>query len=315
VEIRRYKKRSEGGYILLSIMLMITLMLITLTIELPRIAQQIKREKEEELIHRGNEYKSAVRKFFRKFGRYPLSLDQLENTNNMRFLRKRYKDPFTGKDDWRLLHPGEVQVNPLNQSGQAAPGQPVGQSTSSIGQPASFGSNQPASFGSNQPASFAGNQPPGAGANQPGTFGAGPSVSASPTGGQPDPTQGQTNAGMTPASSMPGAQGLGGLSTGTQPGMGPIIGVSSISKLQSIKEFAGKNHYNDWQFVYDPRLEQQTLQPGAPGQMGTNPVGGNTPGQFNPGGAGQINGPGQFNTGPGQMNPPPASTTPPSRSQ
>src|ERR1700756_2008648 len=99
-------RRREKGYILLSVMLLITLMMLVLTIELPRIAQQIKREKEEELIHRGNEYRSAIRKFFRKFGRYPLSIDQLENTNNIRFLRKRYKDPFTGKDDWRLLHPG-----------------------------------------------------------------------------------------------------------------------------------------------------------------------------------------------------------------
>ncbi|HEY6349007.1 MAG TPA: hypothetical protein VI636_06315 [Candidatus Angelobacter sp.] len=292
---RRYKMRSQAGYILLSIMLLITLMLLTLSIELPRISQQIKREKEEELIHRGNEYKSAIRKFFRKFGRYPLSIDQLENTNNMRFLRKRYKDPFTGKDDWRLLHPGEVQVNVLNQ-GVAAPGQPMGQSTSNVGQPAGFGNNQPAGFGANQPA----------------TFGANPTT-PSPTGAQPDQTQGQNNAGMTPASSMPGAQGPGGLSTGLQPGMGPIIGVSSISKLESIKEINGKNHYNDWQFVYDPRLEQQMPGQMQPGANQINPVGGSTPGQFNPAGPGQMNpaGPGQMNpAGPGQMNPPPASGPP-----
>src|SRR5215467_7343648 len=117
-------------------MLMVTLMLIALAVEAPRIAQQIKREKEEELIHRGNEYKIAIKKFFRKFGRYPLTLDQLENTNNMRFLRKRYKDPFTGKDDWRLLHPGEVQLNLVN-GGAAAQPQPIGQPIG--GQP--FGSS------------------------------------------------------------------------------------------------------------------------------------------------------------------------------
>src|SRR5215469_18321411 len=143
----RSKSRSQKGYVLLSIMLMVTLMLIALAVEAPRIVQQIKREKEEELIHRGNEYKNAIKKYFRKFGRYPMNVDQLENTNNMRFLRKRYKDPFTGKDDWRLLHPGEVQLNPLNQT-QAAPGQPTGQSTSSIGQPTSFGTSGPASFAS-----------------------------------------------------------------------------------------------------------------------------------------------------------------------
>ena len=283
MKIHAPKSRREGGYILLSVMLLVTLMLLVLSIEMPRIAQQIKREKEEELIHRGNEYRSAIRKFFRKFGRYPLSVDQLENTNNMRFLRKRYKDPFTGKDDWRLLHPGEVQLNALNQT-QGAPGQPTGQGISNIGQPTSFGSSGPASFASPATPSASPNSSPGG--IQPG----GVQIqqgAVQPT-GQGDPSQ--NNAGITPGSAMPGAQGPASLSTGTQPGMGPIIGVSSISKLESIKEINGKNHYNDWQFVYDPRLEQQTMQPG--GQMGTNPVGGNTPGQFNPNGsAGQ---PGQM---------------------
>src|SRR5215470_1148261 len=123
------KSSGDRGYILLSIMLLMTLMVIALTIEAPRIAQQIKREREEELIHRGNEYKNAIKKYFRKFGRYPNTLEQLENTNNMRFLRQRYKDPFTGKDDWRLLHVGEVQLNisgTTNTLGQG-PGQPIGQ--------------------------------------------------------------------------------------------------------------------------------------------------------------------------------------------
>ena len=289
MKIRAPKSRGQRGYILLSVMLLVTLMVLMLSIELPRISQQIKREKEEELIHRGNEYRSAIRKFFRKFGRYPLSIDQLENTNNMRFLRKRYKDPFTGKDDWRLLHPGEVQLNALNQT-QAAPGQPAGQGISNIGQPTSFGTSGPASFAASATPQVS------PGSIQPGGI---QSAGIQPGGVQPaaqgDPSQ--NNAGVTPASGLPGAQGPGSFGTGAQPGMGPVIGVSSISKLESIKEINGKNHYNDWQFVYDPRLEQQTLQPG--GQMGTNPVGGNTPGQFNP------NGPGQ----PGQMGSP--SITPP----
>jgi type II secretory pathway pseudopilin PulG len=102
------KSRDQEGYILLAVMLLMTLMLIALSIELPRIHQQIKRDKEEEMIHRAREYTRAIRLFYRKFGRYPLSVEQLENTNNFRFLRKRYKDPFTGKDDWRLIHQGEV---------------------------------------------------------------------------------------------------------------------------------------------------------------------------------------------------------------
>src|SRR5215831_3361249 len=271
----RSKSRSQKGYVLLSIMLMVTLMLIALAVEAPRIAQQIKREKEEELIHRGNEYKNAIKKYFRKFGRYPMNVEQLENTNNMRFLRKRYKDPFTGKDEWRLLHPGEVQINALNQGLNAA-GQPGIQSGGNIG--------------------IAALNPSG-----PGIATNGPTSGISAPGpiGQPQsgPTQGITGTTTSggPGANPPGTTGFASTpsTTGAQLGGGPIIGVASTNKSESIKEINGKNHYNEWYFVYDPRLEQQSLPPGAPGTGGTNPgligptqgqqpqPGSNNPGQMN----------------------------------
>jgi type II secretory pathway pseudopilin PulG len=39
----------------------------------PQIGQQIRREREEELIERGKQYAVAIRKFYKKFGRYPSS--------------------------------------------------------------------------------------------------------------------------------------------------------------------------------------------------------------------------------------------------
>jgi len=39
-----------------------------------------------------------------RIGRWPAKIEDLENTNNRRFLRHRFKDPFTGKDEWRLVH-------------------------------------------------------------------------------------------------------------------------------------------------------------------------------------------------------------------
>src|SRR5258708_15408346 len=93
-------RKNEQGYVLLAVMLLVTLLIIALAIEAPRLGQQIKREREEELIHRGQEYSRAIKKFYiASGGHYPTSLEQLENTNNKRFLRKRYKDPVTGKDD------------------------------------------------------------------------------------------------------------------------------------------------------------------------------------------------------------------------
>src|SRR3954447_13393094 len=112
--ISRRTKRSqsgEKGYLLLGVMLAMTLMLIALAVEAPRIAQQIKRQKEEELVHRGKDYATAIKRFVHKNGgRYPVSVEQLENTNHIRFLRKKYVDPMTGDSDWKMVHVGEAEI-------------------------------------------------------------------------------------------------------------------------------------------------------------------------------------------------------------
>ena len=102
-------RQPEQGYILLMLMLFITLLAIAAAAVAPSIAFRVKRDREEELIHRGTQYSRAIRRYVKKTGRYPSRLEDLENTNNIRFLRKRYKDPVTGKD-FKLLHVGEVQM-------------------------------------------------------------------------------------------------------------------------------------------------------------------------------------------------------------
>ena len=47
----------------------------------------------------------AIQLFYRKYQLYPQTLDDLETTRNIRFLRRRYLDPLTGKE-FRLLHVG-----------------------------------------------------------------------------------------------------------------------------------------------------------------------------------------------------------------
>jgi hypothetical protein len=97
---------GERGSALLIVFVFAAIVAITLFMELPIAAFEAKRQKEQLLIDRGNEYAHGVKLFVRKFGMYPATVDQLENTNRMRFLRHRFKDPFTGKDDWRMLHAG-----------------------------------------------------------------------------------------------------------------------------------------------------------------------------------------------------------------
>src|SRR5262249_14624021 len=122
----RGTKSGQAGYVLLALMLAVTLILIALAGEAPRVARQSKRAPEAELVHRGKDYAMAVKRFVHKNGgRYPVSIDQLEDTNHIRFLRKRYKDPITGESEWRLVHFGEAQINiPAPNPGLNASGNP-----------------------------------------------------------------------------------------------------------------------------------------------------------------------------------------------
>ncbi|MEZ5366534.1 MAG: hypothetical protein R2748_30395 [Bryobacterales bacterium] len=79
---------------------------ILLVEALPREAMSAQRVREERLIDRGQEYSRAIKLYFRENKKYPKDLDDLEDTNGVRYLRKRYKDPITGEDQWRLIHVG-----------------------------------------------------------------------------------------------------------------------------------------------------------------------------------------------------------------
>jgi type II secretory pathway pseudopilin PulG len=90
-------------------LLFLTLLAIGAAAAVPRLALQIQRDREEELIHRGMEYRRAIRAFAKHTARFPLTLAELENINGMRYLRRQYKDPITG-GEFRLLHPGDIRV-------------------------------------------------------------------------------------------------------------------------------------------------------------------------------------------------------------
>jgi len=100
------RTRGERGSALLIVFVFAAMVAILLYSEMPVAVFEAKRQKEQLLIDRGNEYAHAVKLYVRKFGMYPSSVEQLEDTNRMRFLRHRYKDPFTGKENWRMLHAG-----------------------------------------------------------------------------------------------------------------------------------------------------------------------------------------------------------------
>src|SRR6202044_3052948 len=106
----RRLRRGEDGYILLTLLLVVALMAIAATAVLSEISFEIRRDREQEMIHRGVQYSRAIRAYYKKFQRYPTKLEDLDNTNNLRYLRKHYKDPLNKNQDFRLLHFGEQGV-------------------------------------------------------------------------------------------------------------------------------------------------------------------------------------------------------------
>lgn len=111
---------------LLAILLLMALMIIVATYyTAPRLVQQIKRDREEEMIHRGTEYARAIKKFYKKNGRYPATLDDLDK-GQIRFLRQRYKDPLTKDGKWKLLNYGDIATL-LNTTAPGTPAAGLGQ--------------------------------------------------------------------------------------------------------------------------------------------------------------------------------------------
>ena len=111
----RKLQAQQSGYMLITLMLMVAVAAMALFAVLPSIKQQIQRDQEEEMCHRATQYMRAIQHFYKKFGRYPTRVEELENTNNLRFLRKRYKDPLTrdqqGKEkDFKLLHMQDINL-------------------------------------------------------------------------------------------------------------------------------------------------------------------------------------------------------------
>jgi hypothetical protein len=88
------------------VFLLAALIALSLYSVMPRVAFEAQRDQEQMLIDRGGQYKRAIQLYYHKFRKYPAKMEDLENTNSQRFLRQRYNDPLTGKNEWRLIHVG-----------------------------------------------------------------------------------------------------------------------------------------------------------------------------------------------------------------
>jgi type II secretory pathway pseudopilin PulG len=295
------RRKSQQGYILLILLLFVALLSIGFLAAVRKVDFQVKRDREEELIHRGVQYSRAVRRYFKKFGRYPTRIEELESTNNVRFLRKRYKDPMnrdpkTGQErDFKILRLQDVQMSfnsaptpGLVAASDLASADPAQASAEvQAGAPGALnGGTAPIGRG---PSAIAGQQNP----------------STSDQEAQPDQAGASTG---TPPPPQPLSQQLGPNGAPQVFGGGAIAGVASLNKDKTIREFNKKNHYNQWQFIYDPTTDRGGLlmtpnqpplkgavqptnqqQNGQPGFAGPNPGGINPQGGINPTGTNQPN--------------------------
>jgi hypothetical protein len=239
--IRRPTRPSEEGYILVMVIFLVALLTLSLAVALPRVAKEIQRDRELETMHRGKQYARAVRMYYKKFGAYPPNVDALvKPTNNIRFLRKKYADPTTGKEDWKPILFGQNKApTAMGFFGQALGGTTIAGIGPSGGNGLTGGSSLSGSSSFSQ---------------------------------QTSTTDTSTASGSTAATGS--TTGL----TGQTFGGAGIIGFSPTSPKQSILVYKKKNHYNEWEFVYDP-ISEQMMQGGNTGTIGqpasstTTPIG------------------------------------------
>jgi hypothetical protein len=289
---------------MLTVVFLVALITVAATAASLNVLTDGKREKEKEMIWRGNQYVRAIKLYYRKNGRFPAQLEDLykPKIGNVRFLRQPYKDPMNKTDgSWRLIYVGPAgqligSLKPQKSLQLPAPGTPTAPGAATSG--AAAGANAPAAPGSSQSGTPA--QGSGTGAAPP-SGQAGSSDSSAPTSGQ---------------SGTPGAGDAAGSGQDLPPGNvdspsvigGAIIGIGSKIDGRSVIVCDKAKNYRLFEFVWDPSKDMggcgQGVGTGGAGQPLLATPGGQ-PGQTNqPGQPGQPGQPAQPGTPPPNPNPP-----------
>jgi type II secretory pathway pseudopilin PulG len=273
------RKPSEDGYILLGVLILLFIFVILMSVALPRIAASIQRDREVETMERGKQYIRAIQLYYRKFNAYPPSIDALVKTNEIRFLRKRYKDPMTGKEDWKPIafcqNKAPIAMGFFGQPLGAASGCGVLAGTGPQGGNGLNGSNSNGSsssiFGSNNNASnnsgssIFSNNGSSSGGSGIGSNGSNGGIGSSSSGGSSGDTsasgQAGAGAGGTDANGNPTGS-IFGSDAGPTMGGGGFVGVSPALDKASILTYKKKSKYNEWEFTYSPLMDQPAM-PGA----------------------------------------------------
>ena len=127
------RRRSEGGYTLVALLALMSVVALFAMAVAPSMKQQTQREREQEAIFRGEQVAEAIAQYYRykagttgNFGdqALPSSIDQLlegipitGGSKNRHILRvSASRDPLTNGGEWRFIHPRTQRLIDFQQS-------------------------------------------------------------------------------------------------------------------------------------------------------------------------------------------------------
>ncbi len=271
---RKAVPKGEEGYVLLVAIFFMALLVLSLAVAAPKIAKSIQRDRDLETYHRGMQYRRAIQLYYRKFHAYPPNVDALVNTNDIRYLRKKYTDPITGQDDWKAIMFGQNKTptamgffgEPLSGGASTVAGiGPGGGSgiSGSTTQSSGFGGSTGGSANGFGGDIFSSTDNDNDQSSTSGTAGS-TGNSDNGTGGGTDNSNGGSGGSTSATSGTGSSTGLQGQTFG---GAG-IIGFEPGVDRASILIYKKKQRYNQWEFTYDPLSEMKTMSGGNAGTIG-----------------------------------------------
>jgi type II secretory pathway pseudopilin PulG len=288
---------GEQGVAMVALIVAMIIMGVMLSVALPAWQTMARREKEAELVFRGEQYARAIAAFQRKYANtFPPSVDVLVRE---KFLRKKYLDPITG-EDFDLITPGTAIAGSTTPTAlQAGAGGRVGATQGARGTTTSQGARGGGSAASSISTGFSLSTSGGLAAT--GGRGAQPSTAA----GRATNSTASARGGFTTATVA-----FGGATTG-------VMGVRSKSKDKSLRTYNGAETYDQWLFM----ATQATLGVSAPGggvagaggRGGRAPGPGQAPTTGGRGGMQPLQPSGIRGRGEGGATPPRGGATPPTR--
>lgn len=102
-------RSNQTGFTLIGILIGVAVLMVGLGMVVQVWHMVMLRQKEQELLFVGHQYRSALANFYRNAGyRFPVSLEEMTGEVNSaplaaRGLRRIYIDPMTGKKNWGLV--------------------------------------------------------------------------------------------------------------------------------------------------------------------------------------------------------------------